>query len=209
MISLANLKNYLFDGAFHSSNLSIIHPSMYLSTDSFNKYLLSTHCVIDSWDTTMKQSAVVPSLMGLQLQEVFLLLTYYSSLWRVIPLQLWPNLLCIYVLSLQYNYTYSETRMMSDTILLPVTGKSSMLPFWMNVCRLKYSAQVGMERFVWWLYWAFEKLTHLLPGKSTLAGGWGVSHEMLCTTVGSKNKKYRVTIKLGKVKSKIWLWMSL
>lgn len=88
MISLANLKNYLFDGAFHSSNLSIIHPSMYLSTDSFNKYLLSTHCVIDSWDTTMKQSAVVPSLMGLQLQELFLLLTYYSSLWRVIPLQL-------------------------------------------------------------------------------------------------------------------------
>lgn len=57
-----------------------------------------------------------------------------------------------YDLSLQYNDKHNRIWTVSDTVLVSVTGQVQYATqrvfspyFWLNVCRHKYSTQVGME----------------------------------------------------------------
>lgn len=108
-------------------------------------------------------------------------------------------------LFLQYNHKHNETRAVSDTVLISVTGQAQYATqrvfssyFWMNMC--KCSAQVGMES-------SFGDCTRalrhwLIPSPAGLYWpmGWGLRNAMLSTTIRSKNRDCHVTIKVEKRK---------
>lgn len=157
----ANLQNYLVHEAFHNSHPSLtypsvyspIHPFMHLSTHSFDKYLLSTHCVTAPGDTTMNNQcgpwpheAHRSSYRG---RSSCPAIVFFGELVPHYFLP-WPYHFCISDLSLQDNYKHNKTWTVSATVIYHGAStlrysKSFQCIFCMNVSRHKFSAHVEME----------------------------------------------------------------